>query len=260
MVLSEITTVSEFKLFPINKQPIVISGPCSAENEEMFFETATQLKEIGVNVVRAGLWKPRTRPNSFEGVGEKGLPWLKRVQEELGMKVGIEVAKVEHVDLALKAGLDFFWIGARTTPNPFAVQDIADALRGVDTPILVKNPISPDLEAWMGAIERFYAAGARNIGVIHRGFCTYEAKKYRNDPLWEIVLALKKQLPAGTLFICDPSHIAGNKEYLEEISKKALSIGFDGLMIETHPTPELALSDSKQQIIPAELNQLLSRL
>lgn len=240
-------------------KPIIIAGPCSAENEEIVFSTAKELCAIGVNSFRAGLWKPRTHPNAFEGVGELGFPWLQRVQRELGMKVSVEVACAKHVDLALKAGVDMLWIGARTSTNPFSVQEIADTLKGVDIPVFIKNPINPELELWIGAIERVANAGVKQIAAIHRGFSTYQKHKYRNTPYWQLVVELTRRMPDLPI-ICDPSHIAGDRKYIEEIAQSALNMGFDGLMIESHIDPSCAKSDAAQQLKPSELSLLLDSL
>jgi chorismate mutase len=247
-----------FKGVPAEK-PLIMAGPCSAETEEQVMETARQLKSYGVQIYRAGLWKPRTRPDAFEGVGKEGLPWLKKVKEELGMYTATEVANVKHVYDALKAGIDIIWIGARTTANPFAVQEIADALKGVDLPVLVKNPINPDVELWIGAFERLNRAGITKLAAIHRGFSTYSKTLYRNSPQWEIPIELKRLIPELPI-ICDPSHICGSRELLFEISQKAMDLDFDGLIVETHCDPDKALSDAQQQLTPENLNKLIKRL
>lgn len=239
--------------------PVLIAGPCSAESEEQVVSTARSLiKNRGVDLFRAGVWKPRTRPNSFEGVGEIALDWLKTVKKETGLKTTIEVANAKHVHLALKAGVDVLWIGARTTVNPFSVQEIADALKGVDVPVMVKNPINPDLNLWIGAIERFNRAGIKKIAAIHRGFATYD-KQYRNSPNWDIPINLKTALP-GIPIICDPSHITGRRNGLKEVAQKALDLDMDGLMIEVHPNPDKALSDSGQQVTPNTFFEILDKL
>ena len=241
-------------------RPFLISGPCSAETEEQVMETARQLAQINeVSVFRAGIWKPRTRPNSFEGVGVEGLKWLRRVKQETGLLVGTEVANERHVYEALKYGVDMLWIGARTSVNPFTVQEISDALNGVDVMVLIKNPINPDIELWMGAIERIARAGITRIGAIHRGFSTYEKTLYRNQPNWQLPIELRRRFPDLPI-ICDPSHIAGARQYLHEISQKAMDLNFDGLMLESHIDPAHALSDSAQQLTPNDLKELLSRL
>ena len=239
--------------------PIVIAGPCSAETEEQVLQTAHQLKETDTNVFRAGIWKPRTRPGGFEGVGEKGLPWLQRVREETGLKITTEVGNVEHVEKALKYDVDILWIGARTTVNPFAVQEIADALKGVDKPVLVKNPVNPDLALWLGGVERIKSAGISQLGVIHRGFSSYKTLNYRNKPKWHIAIELKKEFPDLPL-ILDPSHICGRRDTILDVSQTALDLNYDGFMIETHIDPDNAWSDAKQQITPARLKEIIKEL
>lgn len=241
------------------KRPLVIAGPCSAETEEQVMAVATSLASKGIKMFRAGIWKPRTKPGGFEGIGTIGLPWLKRVKEETGMYVATEVANRDHVFEALKAGIDILWIGARTSANPFAMQEIADALRGVDIPILVKNPINPDLELWIGAIERIYGAGIRRIGVIHRGFSSYDKKIYRNLPLWHIPIELRRRYPNLPIF-CDPSHIGGKRELIASLSQQAMDLNFDGLIIETHCNPDEAWSDAAQQITPEVLDYVINLL
>jgi len=242
-------------------RPIIISGPCSAETEEQVMETARQLKATGkVHMLRAGIWKPRTRPNAFEGIGEIGLKWLMNASVETGLPCMTEVANAHHVELALKAGFKKLWIGARTTVNPFTVQEIADSLKGIDDlEILVKNPVNPDLNLWIGAIERFKQIGINEVHAIHRGFSSFKTQRYRNEPMWEIPLALKSEFPTIKL-ICDPSHICGRRNLLPEIAQKAIDLIYDGLMIETHIDPSVALSDAQQQITPKELDELLSAL
>jgi chorismate mutase len=241
-------------------RPFLISGPCSAETEEQVMETATQLAKINeVSMFRAGIWKPRTRPNSFEGVGVAGLKWLRKVKQETGLMVCTEVANEKHVYEALKYGIDMLWIGARTSVNPFTVQEIADALNGVDVMVMVKNPINPDIELWMGAVERIARAGITRIAAIHRGFSSYEKTVYRNQPNWQLPIELRRRIPDLPI-ICDPSHIAGARQYLHEISQKAMDLNFDGLMLESHIDPAKALSDSAQQLTPNDLRELLSRL
>ena len=259
MVLKlETTPITDWKGY--KGRPFLISGPCSAETEEQVMETARQLAKIKqVSLFRAGIWKPRTRPNSFEGIGIPALKWLRNVKQETGLLVGTEVANEKHVYEALKYGIDMLWIGARTSVNPFTVQEIADALNGVDVMVLVKNPINPDIELWVGAIERVARAGIKRIGAIHRGFSSYEKTTYRNQPNWQLPIELRRRIPDLPIF-CDPSHIAGAREYLHEISQKALDLNFDGLMLESHINPEKALSDAAQQVTPDELNELLSRL
>lgn len=255
----DLIKVEEWGIFPDLSKPLVIAGPCSAESEQQLFETAKALKNAGVNVLRAGIWKPRTRPNCFEGVGAEGLAWMRRVQRELGMKISTEVANVKHVYEALKAGVDMLWIGARTTANPFAMQEIADALKGTDIPVLVKNPVNPDVELWIGALERLNMAGLKKIGVIHRGFSSYTKAKYRNVPQWQIPIEIKRRYK-DMLMICDPSHISGKREYIREISQQAMDLGFDGLIVESHICPEIALSDAAQQVTPSSLQEILSGL
>ena len=243
-------------------RPLIISGPCSAETEDQVLETARGLARAGIKVFRAGIWKPRTKPGGFEGVGVPGLAWLNKVKEETGMKVSTEVANRGHVEAALEYGVDLLWIGARTSANPFAMQEIADALRdaGKDIPVLVKNPVNPDLELWIGALERLYNAGIRRLGVIHRGFSTYGGKKiYRNNPQWRIPLELRRRLPALPI-ICDPSHIGGKRELIASLSQQALDMGFDGLIIESHCEPDCAWSDKNQQITPEVLSVILDNL
>jgi chorismate mutase len=247
-----------FKGVPAEK-PLVLAGPCSAETEEQVMDTARQLKDFGVHIYRAGIWKPRTRPDAFEGVGKEGLPWLKRVKEELGMYTATEVANVKHVYESLKAGIDIIWLGARTTANPFAVQEIADSLKGVDIPVLVKNPINPDTELWIGAFERLNRAGITKMAAIHRGFSTYSKTLYRNNPQWEIPIELKRRIPELPI-ITDPSHICGSRELLFEISQKAMDLDFDGLIVETHCNPDKAWSDAQQQVTPANLDKLIRKL
>lgn len=244
----------------MKKKPYIISGPCSAETEEQLLNTAKQLvKYNSIDCIRAGIWKPRTRPNSFEGVGEIGLQWLKTAGQETSLPVATEVANTKHVELALKSGIDILWIGARTVANPFSVQEIASALKGVDIPVMIKNPVNPDLQLWIGAIERTSQAGIKNIKVIHRGFSSFEKSAYRNTPKWEIPIELMRIFPDIPI-ICDPSHIGGNRNMIKAISQKALDLEMDGLMIESHIKPGDAWSDSKQQITPKRLQQTLSSL
>ena len=242
----------------INKKPYLIAGPCSAETEQQLMLTAKHLKEI-VNVFRAGVWKPRTNPGSFEGVGEIGLNWLQKVKKEVGLKVATEVANAKHVECCLKAEIDVLWIGARTTVNPFYVQEIADALIGVNIPVFVKNPIHPELGLWLGALERLFKAGITQLATIHRGFYLNEVSAFRNDPKWEMPIKLREELPHIPI-ICDPSHIAGDCEMIQNISQTAMDLNMDGLMIETHQNPEKAWSDSKQQINSEKLKQIMSSL
>lgn len=241
------------------EHPFVIAGPCSAETEEQVLETAHLLKKANVPIMRAGLWKPRTRPGNFEGVGALGLKWLQRAKQETGLMIATEVANAFHVDLALKHDVDVFWIGARTTVSPFMVQEIADALRGTDKIVLVKNPVNPDLGLWLGAVERLVSAEVKNLGVVHRGFSSYEKSIYRNNPEWQIPIDLQTQFPDLPLLL-DPSHISGNRELIFELCQKALDLNYDGFMIETHPDPENAWSDAEQQITPAFLVKIMENL
>ena len=241
------------------KRPIVIAGPCSAETEEQVMETATELAKNGIRIFRAGIWKPRTKPGGFEGIGSVGLEWLRRVKKETGMLTATEVANRKHVEEALNAGVDVLWIGARTAANPFAMQEIADSLSGTDATVLVKNPINPDLELWIGGMQRIYNAGIRRIGAIHRGFSAYGKHLYRNMPQWHIPIELRRRMPELTLF-CDPSHIGGKRELVAPISQQAMDMGFDGLIIETHCEPDCAWSDKAQQITPEVLNYILNTL
>jgi chorismate mutase len=241
------------------KRPIIISGPCSAETEEQTLETAKQLSKLGVKIFRAGIWKPRTRPGAFEGVGTLGLPWLKKVKEETGMFVSVEVATGHHVYEALKHGVDMVWVGARTSANPFAVQEVADALKGASIPVLVKNPVNPDLELWIGALERINNAGITMLGAIHRGFSTYGPSEYRNHPQWQLPIELHRRLP-NLPIITDPSHIAGNRDLLASICQEAMDLNFDGLIIESHICPEKAWSDASQQVTPARLKEIVDNL
>jgi chorismate mutase len=243
-----------------HERPAVISGPCSAESHEQVMAIAGQLAKIPhVKAMRAGIWKPRTRPSAFEGVGEIGLKWLQEVQAETGLKVTVEVARPGHVELALQYGMDILWIGARTTGNPFSIQELAEALQGVDVPVMVKNPLNPDLKLWLGALERFNQVGITKLAAIHRGFHCYDEGPYRNNPRWEIPIELKRLVP-GLPIICDPSHICGNRHMIAEVSQKALDLEMDGLMIETHIDPDNALTDSSQQIVPEALKNILNDL
>lgn len=237
-------------------RPSVVAGPCSAETEEQVMETAKGLKELGINVYRAGIWKPRTHPGSFEGVGAPGLKWMQRAKKEYGLKIATEVASEKHVFECLKYGVDLVWLGARTTANPFLVQEIADALKDTDIPVLVKNPVNPDIDLWIGALERLNRAGIRKLGVIHRGFSTADKIKYRNDPQWQMAIELRSRHPELPFFV-DPSHMAGCKDYIRELSQRSLDLGFEGLMIESHCNPSCALSDAKQQLTPEELKDML---
>lgn len=241
------------------KQPIIIAGPCSAETREQVLSIANNLKNQNLKYFRAGIWKPRTRPGSFEGIGSEGLDWLKEVKETYNLKTCTEVANAKHAELALKAGIDMLWIGARTSANPFAVQEIADALKGSNIPVYIKNPVNPDLNLWIGAIERFQKSGISEIGAIHRGFSIYGESEYRNEPQWQIPIDLKEAFPNIPL-ICDPSHIGGTRDLIHPISQKALDLSFDGLMIETHNKPDDAWSDAKQQITPTQLHSIVDKL
>ncbi len=241
------------------ERPIIISGPCSAETEEQVLATAHQLKKEGVKIFRAGIWKPRTKPGGFEGVGKIGLEWLKRVKEETGMLISTEVATPEHVRLALEAGVDILWIGARTSANPFATQEVADALKGIDIPVLVKNPVSPDLDLWIGALQRVRNAGITRLGAIHRGFSSYGESIYRNQPFWAIPIELHRQFPDLPI-ICDPSHMGGKRALIEPLSQQAMDLGFSGLMIESHCNPNVAWSDASQQLTPCDMSQVTKRI
>ena len=240
-------------------EPLYIAGPCSAESRRQVLSAARDIAGAGIGIFRAGVWKPRTKPGSFEGIGREALEWLREAKELYGLKVVTEVATPEHIEEALKSGIDGVWIGARTTTNPFATQQIADALRGVDIAVMLKNPVIPDVDLWVGAIERIYNSGVRRIGAIHRGFGTQQTTHYRNDPHWSVPIELHRRLPELTI-LSDPSHIGGRRDLITKLSQEALDIGFAGLMIECHPTPECALSDAAQQITPVELKELLARL
>lgn len=242
-----------------NKRPLIIAGPCSAETEEQVLETAKGLAAQGIKIFRAGIWKPRTKPGGFEGVGSIGLPWLKRVKEETGMYVATEVANQYHVLEALKHGIDILWIGARTSANPFAMQEIADALKGADIPVMIKNPVNPDLELWIGAVERIYNAGIRKIAVIHRGFSSYDKRLYRNLPQWHIPIEFRRRYPYIPLF-CDPSHIGGKRDLIAPLCQQAMDLGFDGLIVESHCNPDCAWSDASQQVTPDTLSYILNML
>lgn len=245
---------------PTANKPVIISGPCSAETEEQTLATAKQLAATGkVNVLRAGIWKPRTRPGQYEGSGEEGLKWLALAKKETGLPITTEVANAAHVDAALKAGVDILWVGARTTVNPFSVQEVADSLKGVDIPVMVKNPINPDLELWIGALERLNKAGITKLAAIHRGFSSFEKGPFRNAPMWDMSIELKTRIPELDI-ICDPSHIAGNRELIAMICQKALDLDMAGLMIESHINPDAAWSDAKQQVTPASLAKIVDGL
>lgn len=241
-------------------KPLIIAGPCSAETEEQVHETVTQIAREGyAHVIRAGVWKPRTRPGSFEGMGEAALPWLAAVKKETGLPIAVEVATPDHIELALKYGIDILWVGARTTVNPFNVQEIADALKGVDVPVLVKNPVNPDLALWIGAFERLQNSGLKKLAAIHRGFSNMQETKYRNSPFWQIAIELKTQFPQLPL-IGDPSHMAGKRAYLFELAQRALDLNYDGLIIESHRDPDKAWSDAAQQLTPVALGEMLHEL
>jgi len=244
----------------LKKRPLIISGPCSAETEEQVVQTATRLAATGkVDMLRAGIWKPRTRPGSFEGIGTKGLPWLQQAKKASGLPVAIEVATGKQVEDALHFDVDVLWLGARTTVNPFSVQEVADALRGINVPVLIKNPINPDLELWIGAVERVAKAGIKNIGLIHRGFSSYGNTEYRNAPMWHLAIEMKRRNPE-LLMINDPSHICGRRDILLEVAQKAIDLDFDGLIIESHIDPDNAWSDAKQQITPERLGELIGSI
>jgi chorismate mutase len=242
-----------------NERPLIIAGPCSAETEEQTFDTAKRLSQAGIKIFRAGVWKPRTKPGGFEGNGKKALPWLQRVKAELGMYIAVEVATPAHVREALAFDIDILWIGARTSANPFAVQELANALEGIDIPVFIKNPVNPDIDLWIGAIERINNAGITKIAAIHRGFSTYDKKIYRNIPQWHIPIELHRQLPDLPLF-CDPSHIGGKRELIAPLCQQAMDLNFDGLVIESHCSPEKAWSDAAQQVTPEVLELILNTL
>ena len=241
------------------QEPLYIAGPCSAESREQLLAAARGIAEAGVAILRAGVWKPRTKPGSFEGIGSRALDWMAEARDMYGLKIVTEVATPEHLELALKAGLDGVWIGARTTTNPFAMQQIADALHGVDTAVIVKNPVIPDVDLWVGAIERIYNRGVRRLAAVHRGFGTQQTTPYRNAPHWSVPIELHRRIPTLTI-LSDPSHIGGRRDLVAQLSQQALDLGFSGLMIECHPTPDTALSDAAQQITPAVLGELLTSL
>ena len=255
----------ELNLSPLNlpgiedKRPIVIAGPCSAETEEQVMNTATQLAKKGIKILRAGIWKPRTKPGGFEGVGEVGLPWLSRGQKVLGMLVSTEVATPRHVEACMEAGVDILWVGARTVANPFAMQELADAMKGLDVPVLVKNPVNPDLELWIGGLQRINGAGITRLGVIHRGFSSYDKRLYRNLPMWHIPIELRRRIPNLPIF-GDPSHIGGARELIAPLCQQALDLGFEGLLVESHCNPDCAWSDAKQQVTPDVLDFILDKL
>lgn len=256
----------ELNLSPLNltgidatKRPLVIAGPCSAETEEQVMTTAHQLANKGIKIFRAGIWKPRTKPGGFEGKGEEALPWMARVKKETGMLTATEVATPKHVESALKAGIDLLWVGARTSANPFAMQELADSLRGTDIPVLVKNPVNPDLELWIGALERINGAGITRLGAIHRGFSSIDQKIYRNAPMWHIPIELHRRYPQLPI-ICDPSHIGGRRDLIAPLCQQAMDMGFAGLIVESHCNPDAAWSDAKQQVMPDVLDFILDRL
>ncbi len=254
----------ELELKPLNipsdsERPFVIAGPCSAETEEQVMKTAKELASKGCHNFRAGVWKPRTKPGGFEGNGEKAMPWLQEVKKETGMLVSTEVATPEHVEIVLKYGVDILWVGARTSANPFAMQALADSLKGVDVPVLVKNPVNPDLELWIGALERINGAGVKRLGAIHRGFSSYDKKIYRNLPMWQIPIELKRRIPDLPI-LCDPSHIGGCRELIAPLCQQAMDMGFEGLIVESHCEPDKAWSDAKQQVTPDVLDYILSLL
>lgn len=243
-----------------NKRPLIISGPCSAETEEQVISTAVQLaKTEVVDIFRAGVWKPRTRPNNFEGIGSEALPWLKKAKEASGLPVAVEALSGKQVEEALKQNIDVIWLGARSVVNPVSVQDIADALHGVDIPVLIKNPLNPNLELWTGAVERIAKSGIKRIGLVHRGFSTFANPEYRNAPMWHLAIEMKRENPE-LMMLCDPSHICGKRDNIAEVSQKAVNLDYDGLMIETHPDPDNAWSDAMQQITPDELSSLIHKI
>ena len=257
---TEIQTMKELTQEKWNKRPLIISGPCSAETEEQMIETATRLAKTGkVDMLRAGIWKPRTKPGLFEGNGIVALPWLAKAKQITGLPTTVEVATGKHVEDALKFNVDMLWVGARTTVNPFSVQEVADALRGVDVPVLIKNPVHPDLELWSGAIERLQKVGVKQVGMIHRGFSSYGNTEFRNAPMWHLPIEMKRRYP-DMLLICDPSHICGNRSLLQSVAQKSIDLDFDGLMMESHIDPDNAWSDAKQQVTPERLLEMLNDL
>lgn len=255
----------ELELKPITLQgvdptkPMIIAGPCSAETEEQVMCTAQELANKGIKIFRAGIWKPRTKPGGFEGIGAEGLQWMQQVKKETGMYVATEVATAKHVEAALESGIDLLWVGARTSANPFAVQELADSLKGIDVPVLVKNPVNPDLELWIGAMERLNQAGITRLGAIHRGFSSYDKKIYRNLPQWHIPIELRRRIPTLPI-MCDPSHIGGKRELIAPLCQQAMDLGFDGLIVESHCNPDKAWSDASQQVTPAVLDYILNLL
>lgn len=257
MELEQILAKTKFSDPGSDKKPLIISGPCSAETEEQVLATSKRLAATGkVDVLRFGIWKPRTRPGSFEGIGVQGLPWIQKAKAETGLPIAIEVATGKQVEEALQAGVDILWVGARTTVNPFSVQEVADALRGVDTTVLVKNPINPDLELWIGGVERVRNAGIKKLGLIHRGFSSYGNTEYRNAPMWHLAIELKRRMPELPMII-DPSHISGRRDILQAVAQEAIDLDYDGMMVETHIDPDNAWSDAKQQITPEKFAELL---
>jgi chorismate mutase len=257
---TEIQTMKELMQQKWNKRPLIISGPCSAETEEQMIETATRLAKTGkVDMLRAGIWKPRTKPGLFEGNGIVALPWLAKAKQITGLPTTVEVATGKHVEDALKFNVDMLWVGARTTVNPFSVQEVADALRGVEVPVLIKNPVHPDLELWSGAIERLQKVGVKQVGMIHRGFSSYGNTEFRNAPMWHLPIEMKRRYP-DMLLICDPSHICGNRSLLQSVAQKSIDLDFDGLMMESHIDPDNAWSDAKQQVTPERLLEMLNDL
>ena len=254
----------DLTLQPLNlpgseNRPMIIAGPCSAETEEQVLQSALELASKGIKIFRAGVWKPRTKPGGFEGKGEEALPWMQQVKAETGMLIGTEVATPKHVEAALNAGMDILWIGARTSANPFAVQELADSLKGVDVPVFVKNPVNPDIELWVGALERINGAGITRLAAIHRGFSSIDQKLYRNAPMWHLPIELHRRYP-NLPIICDPSHIGGRRDLIAPLCQQAMDMGFEGLMIESHCNPDCAWSDAKQQVLPDVLNFILDRL
>jgi chorismate mutase len=257
---TDTTTMDEKIKETWQKRPLIISGPCSAETEEQVMETARRLAATGkVDVLRAGIWKPRTKPGMFEGIGVKGLPWLAAAKKVTGLPIAVEVATARHVEAALQFDVDILWIGARTTVNPFSVQEVADALKGTNVPVLVKNPINPDLELWSGALERLQKVGVKEIGMIHRGFSNYGNTTFRNSPMWHLPIEMKRRHPE-MLIVCDPSHICGNRQMLAEVAQKSIDLDFGGLMLESHIDPDQAWSDAKQQVTPERLKEMLDGL
>ncbi len=255
----DIRKIKDWGLKGSFNRPILISGPCSAETPEQVLQSCIGAKAQGASILRAGIWKPRTRPDSFQGVGKIGLPWVKEASRQTGLPVMVEVASALHVEDCLQEGIDILWIGARSTTNPFTVQEIADALKGVDIPVFIKNPINPDLDLWLGAVERLYRSGIQRVALIHRGFSVYKSAPYRNAPMWQIPIELRRRFPQFDI-ICDPSHICGTRALLLPVAQKALDLDFDGLMIESHINPDEAWSDAKQQVTPEQLGELLEKL